>query len=141
MEDLRTCWHCGAPADPEDVLELELVSSGGLYALGYPVTRGRPADRVRVQIPRCYACRERTSFSIGDSLIGAAVGLAAGVVIYQSASGAVMSALAGFLLGAGVPVCRGISRRTPLRLRSTQDFPRLMQLRAFGWREPDSDGQ
>ena len=118
MEDLRTCWHCGAPADPEDVLELELVSSGGLYAMGYPVTR-----------------------SIGDSLIGAAVGLAAGVVIYQSASGAVMSALAGFLLGAGVPVCRGISRRTPLRLRSAQDFPRLMQLRAFGWREPDSDGQ
>jgi hypothetical protein len=134
MEDGRICWYCGAPADPEYVQEVVLAaSSPELLTLGYPVTRGRLEYRLRVQVPRCSACRNRMFAWAGYVIIAGVIGLAAGALIYQSASGAEMLGVVGFFSGAGAAVCRGFW----LGLRRLQDFPPLGQLRAIGWRTPD----
>jgi len=147
------CWQCGGPARPDCTYRMKLVaqSSRRLDAFGFPVTRGRSLDTVRVPIPRCPRCRRRTNTAIVCAIAGALVGAIIlpalkpwlvrhvplpdwfasrqGVDSTAVALGATIGLVA-TMLGAAV-----LSRRW--RLRSVMTYPYVIALRREGWYFPE----
>ncbi len=71
------CWQCGAPAQADCAYRIALVapSRRHLDALGFPAIRRWTQDSVRVPVPRCAACRNRTR--AGIAVVFGLTGLAA----------------------------------------------------------------
>jgi hypothetical protein len=151
--DGGACWQCGAPAQADCAYALKLVAgeSRQLDAQGYPVIRGRRRDQLRVAVPRCIACRNRSRDSIVilfASMVAGAIlvpvvqslfwpGLASWLHVGHEGPLGTASAI-GLVAGAVAAITGVAWQRRRLGLRALNAYPPVLALKRAGWHEPSS---
>ncbi len=144
------CWRCDAPVGdtPPKVISLYAASRRQLAAFGYPVTRGRGRDKVRIAVPKCARCRAHTTMSIVVVLGGALAGAIVATVVQSWAwpvldpptwvttaggSAGTPSGGVGAVLGFAAAAVGVAVYRRRAGLRSLNDYPAVVRLRRAGW--------
>lgn len=147
------CWACGAPArdDCAYVFVLVAPSRRVLDARGYPATRGRRLDKVRVRVPRCASCQAQSRLGIAIVLGGSAVGAIVATILQAAVwpdvaapswlrvshegignTGTGIGAVLGFVAG----LLAAFLLRRRAGLRSLTSYPPIRMLRREGWQYP-----
>jgi hypothetical protein len=145
------CWQCGAPARADCAYVQHLVASPSrhLDAFGYPVVRGKRRDELRVAVPRCVACRDRSRNSIVILFAGMVAG-AIVVPVLQSQFGPGLgpwlhigqerplgsTSAIGAVAGALTAILAIAWHRRRLGLRALNAHPSVLVLKRAGWHEP-----
>jgi hypothetical protein len=137
--DDSICWQCGAPADPGRAYKMALVARAGrgLETLGYPVTRRRSRDTIRVPIPRCRACQNRNRLSVAMTFVGLAAGAIAGRlarVVWPGLTGGATAI--GAVVGVVVVMFAVAYERKRSGRRPRGAYPPIVKLRQAGWSYP-----
>jgi hypothetical protein len=144
------CWMCGRPADAgcSAKLVMSARSSRNLDALGYSVQRNGTQDKVRIEVPRCGACR---SWVGGWVAVLATVAVAAGIAgtiiegfafpdvaapswlkVHHQGIGNVGTVI-GFVLGFTVALLGMAWERKRSGRQSANNYPPVVSLRKLGW--------
>ena len=132
----EVCWQCGAPANPDCAYTQVFNNWSSQHADGggYPVRRGRRQDTVRVTVPRCAACRDR-SYLAGLLIVAGFIGggMSGGLLFPPNQWTWLAGAFGGLLTVALVNILN--EKRAGRRLVTS--YPPLRRLRAAGWSEPN----
>jgi len=147
--DETHCWQCGEIAGTATGCNLLLVADPnlGLSGHGYLVKRGARQDEVRVRVPRCAWCRQRTGFSIAFILASAGFAALVGPALplptnwHGSPGGGGAGPAIGMVLGfVGAALVAALWRRMG-GIRPVTTFPPVVRLREEGWHFPLGRGE
>jgi hypothetical protein len=133
--DGGACWQCGASADADCAYALRLVAGRSLQldAQGYPVARGGRRDELRVEVPRCVACRNRSR----DAIVIVFAGMAAGAILVPMLQSLFWRRLGPWLhIGREGPL--GTASAIGLVAGALNAYPPAVALKRAGWHEPSS---
>ncbi|HTW73073.1 MAG TPA: hypothetical protein VME47_24565 [Acetobacteraceae bacterium] len=146
--DEAHCWQCGAIAATATGCDLLLVADPrfGLSGYGYLVKRGARQDEVRVRVPRCGRCRQRSGVSIAFVFTCAGLGAVAGRALplpadwHASPPGGSAGLAIGLVAGFVAAMLALALYRHLAGIRAVTTYPPVVRLRREGWHFPYRPG-